>query len=213
MNIDTQEEREAWMPYVHAVLSLCSIGQEVGYFVMNPKMQYQMWSRMRSFLKQHEIHDKEQLKTDIEWYLETGRRDEFFRDSCHLSMLSAAERNRYIQLLTNEQRKRQLTVVNRYLWSLTPGGIAAYDYSWTMLKCIAGKKVGYLSEDEMWGYIGQIIPMIKENFSEWEAYITSYAVGQSYLMREYPFSFVSKNRKYIMQMMNSPQNPMLQFKP
>ncbi|WP_199925398.1 DUF1266 domain-containing protein [Paenibacillus bouchesdurhonensis] len=213
MNINTQEERKAWMPYVHAVLSLCSIGQEVGYFMMNPKMQYEMWNRMRSFLKQHELHDKEQLIADIEWYLETGRRDEFFRDSCLLSMLSAAERSRYIQLLTNEQRRRQLTVVSRYLWSLPPGGIAAYDFSWIMLKCFAGKQVGYLSEDEMWSYIGRIIPMIKENFSEWETYIASYAVGQSYLLQESPSSFVSKNRQYIMQMMSFRQSPMLQFKP
>lgn len=213
MNIHTQEERKAWMPYVHAVLSLCSIGREVGYFVMNPKMQYLMWNRMRRFLRQDDIQNKEQLITNIEWYLETGRRHEFYIDSCHLSILSAAERSRYIHLLTDEQRKRQLTVVNRHLWSLSPGGIGAYDYSWTMLKCLAGKQVGYLSEDEMWAYIGRIIPMIKENFSEWETYITSYAVGQNYLLHEYPFSFVSKNRKYIMQMMNFSQNSMLHFKP
>ncbi|MNJ56323.1 hypothetical protein D3C77_518620 [compost metagenome] len=65
----------------------------------------------------------------------------------------------------------------------------------------------------MWSYIGRIIPMIKENFSEWETYIASYAVGQSYLLQESPSSFVSKNRQYIMQMMSFRQSPMLQFKP
>ncbi|WP_339158255.1 DUF1266 domain-containing protein [Paenibacillus sp. FSL W8-0186] len=213
MNIDKPEERKAWMPYVNTVLSLCSIGQEVGYFVMNPKMQYRMWGRMRGFLKQQDIHDKEKLAATIGWFLETGRRCEYYRDYCQLSTLSAAERSRYIEALTDEHRKRQFTVVNRYLWSLSTGGIGAYDYSWTMLNCFAGKEVGYLSENEMWAYIGQVISLIKADFSDWETYVTSYAVGQQYLLQDNPFSFVSRNRKIIMQLMNSNQNPMLHLKP
>ncbi|MGG4555414.1 DUF1266 domain-containing protein [Paenibacillus humicus] len=213
MNIDKPEERKAWMPYVNTVLSLCSIGQEVGYFVMNPKMQYRMWGRMRGFLKQQDIHDKEKLAATIEWFLETGRRSEYYRDYCQLSTLSAAERSRYIEALSDEHRKRQFTVVNRYLWSLSTGGIGAYDYSWTMLNCFAGKEVGYLSENEMWAYIGQVISLIKADFSDWETYVTSYAVGQQYLLQDNPFSFVSRNRKIIMQLMNSNQNPMLHLKP
>ncbi|WP_055106992.1 DUF1266 domain-containing protein [Paenibacillus ihumii] len=213
MKIDSPEERKAWLPYVHAVISLCSIGREVGYFVMNPKMQYKMWGRMRGFLKQQEIDNKELLAANIEWFLETGRREEFYRDSCYLSALSSTERSRYIDSQEDEQRKRQLMVVNRYLRGLFTGGIGAYDYSWTMLNCFAGREVGYLSDSEMWAYISRLIYLIKADFSDWDTYIASYAAGHQYLMQDQPYSFVSKNRKMIMQMMSSPLNPMLHFKP
>ncbi|WP_019637228.1 DUF1266 domain-containing protein [Paenibacillus fonticola] len=210
MDLSNPNERKAWMPYINAVISLCSIGKDVGYFIVNPTRQYNNRSKVRPMLSSYGIYDKETLLKQVDWLIATGRRHEFEQDARRFSVLTEAQRNQYMESIEDEERILKMAVVNKYFRRLPSGGIGAYDFSWAMYLCMIGRQVGYLRGDETWDYAAKIIALIKANFSNWQQYTMSYIAAMKY----HPYEeggrrFLQDNKKYIMQMMSFRENPML----
>lgn len=210
--ISSEADRKAWQPYVEAVTSLCSMGETAEYYVMNPERKYSNRSKLRSMFQKDDVENAEDMKESMEWSISTGIRTEFEQLRNELWNLSEEDRVKRIERCTELTEQHKLRVVNSYLRRLPPGGVGAYDFTWGIFKALAGKKIGYLQEDEAWEYISRIIPLIKQNYSDWYEYTIGFAVGYNYLLSGLSSDYVSSHRQHIMRMFTVPNSPFRQVK-
>ncbi|WP_054975373.1 DUF1266 domain-containing protein [Paenibacillus sp. A3] len=185
--------RKALNDYVEAMTSLCIVGKFGEYFLHNPEMLFERRSGLRGMFKFWDIADAQGLKQNLEWTITAGARKEFAELYNRLSSVSEAERASIGQNTDDPARKHMLSVVRQYLWRVPTAGIAAHDYSMAVFRACAGRKLGYLTEQEKWAYIGVVIPMVKGDFSSWKDYIYSFHIGAVFRSHLLNADYISEN--------------------
>ncbi|WP_088833227.1 DUF1266 domain-containing protein [Paenibacillus tyrfis] len=185
--------QKAMNDYVEAMTSLCIVGKFGDYFLHNPEMIFERRSILRGLFRFWNIENAEDLKQNIEWTIAEGARKEFAELYSRLSSVSEAERASIGHNTDDPTRKHRLSVVTQYLWRMPTAGIAAHDYSMAVYRACAGRKLGYLTEQEKWAYIEKVIPMVKEDFSSWKDYLYSFHVGAVFTSHLLNGDYVSEN--------------------
>ncbi|MDO3676369.1 DUF1266 domain-containing protein [Paenibacillus ehimensis] len=185
--------RKIMNDYVEAMTSLCIVGKFGEYFLRNPEMIFERRSALRGLFKFWNIANTQELKQNVEWTIAIGARKEFGELYNWLSSVSEAERASIGQTTADPARKHQLSVVRQYVWRMPTAGIAAYDYSMAVFRACAGQKLGYITEQEKWAYIEEVIPLVKDDFSNWKDYLYSFNVGAVFTSRLLNADYISEN--------------------
>ncbi|MNJ36893.1 hypothetical protein D3C77_316980 [compost metagenome] len=205
--------REVLQLYVDAAVAFIPMDLYAEYYIMNPEMlvdvsRQTMWEILNTF----HIRNEDELRKDIAWTIAVGRRLEFARTCQQLSILSEAERNKFIEEAETAQDKHKRAVANYYLRRMPPGGIGAYDFSYAVFKCLGGRQLKCLSEDEMWGYIGSLANLMRNSYSNWYDYTMGFAVGFEYFSPEMSQTYLSADRQRLMRLLNLRKSPLLQIR-
>ncbi|WP_028548586.1 DUF1266 domain-containing protein [Paenibacillus sp. UNC451MF] len=211
MNTSAEEASFTYKPFVDALTAMCIVGRDADYHVQNPNWIYTKRSYLRNLFKHWEIENADTLKENIKHSITIGQRKEFEDISCILSSLSEDGRLKYIESETGDaNRKYKLTIVNQYLGRMPSGGIAAVDYTWTVFKCCAGLKMDYLTEEEKWSNIGEVIQIVKSNYSNWKDYLVSFTVGSAFNSINRNSDYISENKAVLTKLFVSHSSPLRQ---
>jgi len=209
MNASELDAKAVMQSWAYALTSMCIVGRDGDYFVQNPEFMFNNRTYLRNMFSFWNIENADALKQDIEWLLAEGIRKEYGEMSLILSTVADSERLRYIQSESADaKRKHQLSVVNQYLWRLPAGGVAAHDYSWAVFKCCAGVRLGYLKEEEKWDYVGRIVPMVKDAFSNWKDYLFGFSAGSAFNSMHLNANFVSESKVQYAKLLVSRHSPL-----
>ncbi|WP_179135892.1 DUF1266 domain-containing protein [Paenibacillus sp. 32352] len=211
MNPGAEQIKLASLPYVEALTAMCIVGRDGDYHVQNPEWIYSKRSFMRNMFAHWGVGSSDELKQNIEWSLATGQRKEFDDMTLLLSSLSEQDRMRYLESQKGDTAQSfKMSIVNSYLGRMPAGGIAANDYTWAVFKCCAGHKMDYLTEDEKWTYIGDIIQLVKSQYSNWKDYLISFTVGGAFNSTLQSSDYISENRAIITKLLVSDYSPLRQ---
>ncbi|KEQ27459.1 DUF1266 domain-containing protein [Paenibacillus tyrfis] len=185
--------QKALNDYVEAMTSLCIVGKFGDYFLHNPEMIFERRSVIRGLFNFWSITDTQGLKQNLEWTIAEGARKEFAELYSRLTSVSEAERASIGHNTDDPTHKHRLSVVRQYLWRMPTVGIAAHDYSMAVYRACAGRKLGYLTEQEKWAYIEEVIPMVKKDFSSWKDYLYSFHVGAVFTSHLLNADYINEN--------------------
>ena len=74
----------------------------------------------------------------------------------------------------------KLRIVREYYASLGDKSLCGWDYSRAICLCRWGYTVGYLSEEEAWGWILPLARLLQERFDSWEDLGENYLIGRRF---------------------------------
>jgi hypothetical protein len=201
--------------YTHALLTLCSAERGNEYLILNSRITFSRRKLFKLF-REMGIKNRDDFTKDIYASFRGGPRQEFSHLTSTLAALSEAERNAYISSATNDERLiYKLRIANDYLWRLPTAGIAAHDYTWVIFKCWAGCKLGYLTAEQKRKYLGEIIPLIQQSYSNWKEYMMGYYVGRAFNSITLSDDFVGQNQSILSKLLISRHSPLhrIEFRP
>ncbi|WP_239617738.1 DUF1266 domain-containing protein [Cohnella mopanensis] len=213
MNISTAEAQETAQLYIDALSAMCIVGKHGDYHVQNPNWIFTKRNYLRNLCQHWEVGNSDELKDNIKWSLSVGHRKEFEDMNLALSTQPESDRSHYIEMeKDNPTRRYKLSIVNDYLERMPPGGIAATDYTWAVFKCCAGFKLDYLTEEEKWKYINEIIAIIRSNYTNWKDFLISFTVGSAYTSLNRSADYISENKALLAKLLVSPYSPLRKVK-
>ncbi|WP_282935557.1 DUF1266 domain-containing protein [Paenibacillus sp. RC67] len=211
MNASAVNAKFASQPYIDALTAMCIVGRDGDYHVQNPNWIYSKRNYLRNFCNHWGVGSSDELKENISWSLKVGSRAEFADMSRTLSVLSESDRTRYIELeKDNPTQSYKLSIVNEYLGRMPAGGIAANDYAWVVFKCCAGYKMDYLTEEEKWTYLNEVIQTVKSRYSNWKDFLISFSVGSAFISVNQSADYISENKALLTKLLTSHYSPLWQ---
>ncbi len=86
-------------------------------------------------------------------------------------------------------------------------GVAAYDASVLVGQARRAYTAGLISEDEAWKVIDFATQLAKDNFSSWDDFATSYAIGFALDIRDRKDGYIQEMNHMLKQVKESPNSP------
>jgi hypothetical protein len=172
------DRQKKWQPSANAMLAFFPTGENAEYFIANPAKMFGSRDHiLKLFDSLAGINSKDGLKAYIRWRIQEGVRFPFDKLYRELEWLSQAER---VLRLKTDKQKEQLAVINRYLQRLPSGGIAALDATYIVFFSMAGKRLEWLTDEEVWDYVGSAIRITQKRYRSWHEYCAGFVAGLEY---------------------------------
>lgn len=208
MNLNKEEDRTAWKPFLDVILSLCVSGDNADFFILNPERIYSSRNSCRAIIESYGITDADKLSEILSWMAVGNGSKEYLDMRNTLSLMSLTERNSYIQIEKHSpEYKYKLSIVNHYMGRLPSSGIDAYSYGWAMFYCYAGKELEYMKEEEKWEYVGSILQKVLKSYSSWREFIHAFAVGRLFHSSTLSADISRQTRASLIKLLVSPLSP------
>lgn len=212
VNAKSQIKRAEITSSMNSLVSLILIGGVNDHYLMNPDLIFNNKELLRKMFKTWELEEEKDTAGNINWYFTEGHRHSFQEQLTKLSGMKEAEYRDYTATIGNNGKLRhELDVVYYYSETMPSGGIAAFDYSWIVFKCWAGCTLGFITEEDKWTYLADVVRLIKESYSNWDDYVFSFVVGRVYTSSNLSTDFVRNYKIDIYKMMKPEYNPFPHF--
>ncbi|MCV9888035.1 DUF1266 domain-containing protein [Metabacillus halosaccharovorans] len=205
----TRKEKKAVMNYLYGLTTVCYNSY---YDVVN-RRHISSKRSMKRALKLRNIQDSNQLKTELDWLLNEGKRAEFITCRNELILIPENDRQDYIQSLPNE-KKVKMTLTNHYYARLSAENIIAVDYSLCILFSLFGLKLGLLKKEDAWNYMLKAARLAQNAYSSWTEYMTACLIGFQFYHNdeESLTSFVKYRKEFITKLIVSKYSPIQKVK-
>ncbi len=133
---------------------------------------------LKKILSKWNVSNQDELEKQIRWFLEVGLRQEFNQVRNQLTPLTEKARTQYIQSLDKDHPDYpKLFLTNRGLHTLTEAGIAAFDWAWSIYLCRVGRRLGYLSNNQVREWMIQAAKCSQRDYLDWNEFMTAFHLG------------------------------------
>ncbi len=185
-------KRKRIEPYLHALTAALFHGRYAISYAISWR-RYLSQTFVKKQLKVYNVQSAVEARNLMNWYLDHGKRFEFNQMKRELCLLSEKERQLYIDTLTDEKAKSQMTIVNTYMNRFPVYSIAAYDYAYCIYISILAEKTGYILLEEALEIEKKAVERLQEAYSSWQDYLAAYAAG---------VQFANENQQKVSEFMN-----------
>ncbi|MWC29675.1 DUF1266 domain-containing protein [Paenibacillus sp. MMS18-CY102] len=196
--------------YTRTLCAICFHGNEHKYMTHYGLGKIRDAFLGRSRLKRkmyttHKIPNVEAFRHVARWYLTEGNRLEFNEMQNRLSVLSKADRQKYMSREhADAEQSHKLMVANDYLMLLPRAGIMAYDFAWHIYLCQIGHAVGYLSKPEALAKIVHAATSLQQNYNSWHEFYTAFMAGHRFVHND---THLHKGERLMAYMLTHPSSP------
>jgi hypothetical protein len=150
------------------------------------------------------IHNRDDLLKTLEWIRTGGHRQKFDEIAKILSDDDPKKtEDLKKQAMSDSNFQNRIQVVQTYKDKFGAKSIIAWDFCRYIALCKQGYIVGYLTEDEVWGYIMSAARLLQNTFDSWEDLGENYVTGREFWSQGQGNSA----RWYYQKLLKDPESP------
>ncbi|MFD2657036.1 DUF1266 domain-containing protein [Gracilibacillus thailandensis] len=164
--------------------------------------------QLKSELEMRNISNGKKLKEQLDWLWDTGVRYEFQRILNTIKMTPPEDREEQMRIMPKDGEHYPLyQLLIKQMYRIPKGGIVAIDMTEYLLLITAGKRLGYLSEQEADQLAIQAVKLLQQGYQNWIEFIYGYSLGQQIQAINYDTKFIEQNYKYFQHWLYSKKSP------
>lgn len=214
-----RKQKKSLHTYFRCLSSACIESNTLPFYFTNHEftMIRDRWLGKRFFKKVlykcGNIENAQDLKQQINWFLNEGVHQEFEEYRNRLSVLSETARTHYIESSKEDPDYGKLYQANSGLHTLPPAGVLAHDLAWSIYLCRIGRRLGYLTKEEAWDLMIHAAKLAQQSYSGWSDYLNAFLIGRQFYASDINFSSSrsSNTVSYITSLLYSRKSPLLKL--